>query len=411
MGVGAGYKQTEVGVIPEDWEVNELDELTDKIGSGITPKGGSTVYKESGRPFVRSQNIGWGELKLTDIAFIEDAVHATFPNTEIKLDDVFLNISGASIGRSSYANEKLVGGNVNQHVCIIRTMPEKLDHVFLSSYLLSSFGQKQIDSFQSGGNREGLNIGQIRSFKIPTPPLPEQKAIARVLSDMDALIGSLEQKIAKKRLVRAGVMQELLRPKEGWVETTLGQCAKVIGGGTPSTRNRQYWGGNIEWFTPTEVGKRKYLHSSKRKITFEGLSSSSAQLLPKGSILLTSRAGIGNLGILKVNATTNQGFQSLIVNKENDVEFFYYLLNTLKSELISNASGSTFLEISPNKLKSIEIKIPELKVQTSIGMILSTMDKELVELENLLSKHQLLKQSLMQQLLTGRVRLLVGSKQ
>ncbi|KYG79505.1 hypothetical protein AWW67_13460 [Roseivirga seohaensis] len=197
-----------------EWTFQSLGELTTKIGSGITPKGGSTVYKEFGRPFVRSQNIGWGKLLLNDLVFITDEIHATFPNTEIFENDVFLNISGASIGRSAMANEILSGGNVNQHVCIIRPKSEQLDPTFLSAFLLSKDGQKQIDSFQSGGNREGLNIGQIRTFEIPLPPtIDEQKAIASILSDMDKEIESLETKKSKYLRIKQGMMQELLTGK------------------------------------------------------------------------------------------------------------------------------------------------------------------------------------------------------
>src|SRR5205085_4166295 len=182
-----GYKQTEVGVIPEDWEVCSLGDRVTKVGSGITPTGGEKVYKKEGRPFLRSQNVGWGSLLLDDIAFIDDETHGSFSSTEINLDDVLLNITGASIGRSAVADVRLLGGNVNQHVCIIRTDANKLNPYYLNFFLLSENGQKQIDSFQAGGNRQGLNFGQIKSFQIPLPSLPEQRSIVTVLSDVDAL--------------------------------------------------------------------------------------------------------------------------------------------------------------------------------------------------------------------------------
>ena len=101
MELKPGYKETEVGVIPQDWDVVQLGQVTDKVGSGITPTGGSRVYKDSGRPFIRSQNVGWGNLDLSDVAFIDDATHVTFEATQIRGGDVFLNITGASIGRSA----------------------------------------------------------------------------------------------------------------------------------------------------------------------------------------------------------------------------------------------------------------------------------------------------------------------
>ena len=116
----SGYKQTEMGMIPEDWEVSSLGGIVTKVGSGITTTGGEKVYKKEGRPFLRSQNVGWGYLLFDDIAFIDEETHQSFSNTEIKLDDVLLNITGASIGRCAVADERLIGGNVNQHVCIIR---------------------------------------------------------------------------------------------------------------------------------------------------------------------------------------------------------------------------------------------------------------------------------------------------
>lgn len=193
-----------------EWVEKKLGDMTTKVGSGVTPLGGESNYKETGRPFVRSQNIGWGLLLLDGIAFIDEETHRSSINTEIELEDVLLNITGASIGRSAIANEFVIGGNVNQHVCIIRTQKEILNPFFLTQFLVSNFGQKQIDSFQAGGNREGLNFAQIRSFSIPTPPSPrEQQKIAACLSSLDALIMAQTKKIEQLKLHKKGLMQRL----------------------------------------------------------------------------------------------------------------------------------------------------------------------------------------------------------
>ena len=192
------------------WEERELGVLTTKVGSGITPAGGDKNYKTEGRPFVRSQNVGWGKLILDDVAFIDERTHQTFDSTEIKISDVLLNITGASIGRSAVADSHIAGGNVNQHVCIIRTKRDELNPTLLNQFLISERGQKQIDSFQAGGNRQGLNFAQIRSFEIPLPPTEnEQHRIADFLSSLDDLITAHSQKIDALKTHKRGLMQQL----------------------------------------------------------------------------------------------------------------------------------------------------------------------------------------------------------
>ena len=215
LGVTAGYRLSDVGAIPCDWSCARLgdDDLVTRVGSGITPTGGQRVYKPAGRPFVRSQNVGWGKLLLEDLAYIDDATHGSFAASEIETGDVLLNITGASIGRCAVATAVIAGGNVNQHVCEIRVDPSKLNARFLSSFILSEPGQKQIESFQAGGNRQGLNFGQVRALRLPLPSVTEQEAIAEALSDLDDLLGALDALIAKKRAIKQAAMQQLLTGK------------------------------------------------------------------------------------------------------------------------------------------------------------------------------------------------------
>ena len=197
-----------------EWEENLLGSRVMKVGSGITPRGGDKNYKNNGRPFVRSQNVGWGELLLDDVAYIDEQTHATFPATEIENGDVLLNITGASIGRCAVADFRIKRGNVNQHVCIIRLKAEELTPEFLNQYLLSQYGQKQIDSFQAGGNRQGLNFAQVRSFVIPHPSQEEQIKVAQFLSSIDDLITAQTQKLATLKTHKKALMQQLFPAME-----------------------------------------------------------------------------------------------------------------------------------------------------------------------------------------------------
>ena len=188
-----------------EWEKCTIGELAIKVGSGVTPRGGESVYKMDGHPFVRSQNVGLGHLILNDIAFIDEETHLRQKSTELKLEDVLLNITGASIGRSALVNEQVVGGNVNQHVCIIRTK-ENLISSFLCNFLLSNYGQRQIDSFQAGGNRQGLNFEQIKSIKITIPSTKEQTKVAKLLQLIEERIATQNKIIDKLKSLIKGLV-------------------------------------------------------------------------------------------------------------------------------------------------------------------------------------------------------------
>ena len=168
------------------------------------------MYKTEGHPFVRSQNVGLGHLLLDDIAYIDEDTHQRQKNTELQLDDVLLNITGASIGRSAIVTKEIVRGNVNQHVCIIRTK-DNLVSSFLCNFLLSNYGQKQIDSFQVGGNRQGLNFEQIKSIKIGLPSIEEQKKIAELLQLLEQRIVTQNKIIERYESLIRGIRNESFR--------------------------------------------------------------------------------------------------------------------------------------------------------------------------------------------------------
>lgn len=206
------FKDSPLGKIPESWEVVKLGELSEKVGSGITPKGGHEAYVERGVVFIRSQNVLRGKLDLSDVVFISEDQHIKMSNSWLRPNDVLLNITGASIGRSCIVPDDMSKGNVNQHVCIIRPN-EKIIASYLSQLLNSKYGIDQIDKFQAGGNREGLNYQQIRSFVIPLPPKNEQLKIAGIVGTIDKKLESLELKRNYFNEFKKGLMQQLLTGK------------------------------------------------------------------------------------------------------------------------------------------------------------------------------------------------------
>lgn len=170
-----------LGDVPVGWKVVPLRYLTDKIGSGVTPKGGSQVYQKKGVPFLRSQNIHFSGLKLDDVAYISEDIHEGMSNSHVMTGDVLLNITGASIGRCYYYEGELGEVNVNQHVCVVRPNMEILTK-YLYFVLASSVGQRQVTLSQTGGGREGLSFESIKGFLIPVPhEVDSQKEIVKEL--------------------------------------------------------------------------------------------------------------------------------------------------------------------------------------------------------------------------------------
>ena len=162
---------------------------------------------------------------------------------------------------------------------------------------------------------------------------------------------------------------------DDWEERKLGELSNIVGGGTPSTSNSEYWDGDIDWYAPAEIGEQRYVSKSKKTITELGLKKSSARILPVGTVLFTSRAGIGNTAILGKEATTNQGFQSIVPNPNKlDSYFIYSRTNELKRYGEVTGAGSTFVEISGKQMSKMSIMVPELSEQKKIGSFFEQLD-------------------------------------
>lgn len=177
-------------------------------------------------------------------------------------------------------------------------------------------------------------------------------------------------------------------PQKNWQKIKLGDVADVIGGGTPSTKNYDFWNGDISWLTPKDLSgyKERYISKGERNITASGLQNSSARILPKGTVLLTSRAPIGYLAIAKQEVCTNQGFKSIVLKNGYLPEFFYYLLKNNIEYIIGMSSGSTFSEISGTQVKNLEFKVPPLDVQKKIAGVLGALDDK-IELNNKINQN------------------------
>ena len=319
-----------------------------------------------------------------------------------------ITITGrGSVGHAEYRKQ-----DFDAIIRLLILIPKKADVV--NSYYLTQFINQYVSFPLESTGVPQLTVPQIENIEVELPDFAEQATVAEALSDVDGLISSLQKLIEKKKSIKQGAMQELLTGKKRlpgfsgeWSKQQLGDICNIINGGTPSTSVAEFWNGKILWCTPTDITScsTKYIYTTESKITESGLKASSATLLPKGALLLCSRATIGEVRIAGNAICTNQGFKSLVVHQNISNEWLYYMMHVLKSQMLEKAIGSTFLEISKKDLAELDIIVPEFTEQKAIAQVLSDMDSEIEQLEKKLAKYQQIKQGMMQELLTGRIRL------
>jgi len=392
-----GYKKTEAGVIPEEWGLKRIGDIA-QINMGQSPDSRFYNVNRKGLPLIQGN---------ADIIRRKAAVRVyTSSITKVAMDGDILMTVRAPVG---YIAKTLFKCCIGRGICAISYKNDYLYHYLI--FIENSWATTSTGSTFDSITKNNLNNALV---KLPESN-KEQMEIAEVLSDVDDLINSIENLIEKKQKIKQGAMQELLTGKKrlpgfsgAWETRKIEEMAKIVNGGTPSTLKKEYWGGEINFCTPTDITScsNKYLFKTEKTITPEGLDNCSATLLPEGTLLLCSRATIGEVRIAGTVIATNQGFKSLVCENLVYNEFLYYYIQQLKGLFISMASGSTFLEISKKDLANIDIFLPPLAEQQAIAQILSDMDSEIETLEEKLKKYQALKQGLMQELLTGRIRLL-----
>ncbi len=284
---------------------------------------------------------------------------------------------------------------------------DKISNHFLLNLMHTQ--TKKLRIIAGGTTIPYISREKFEEYNIKIPNKDEQEKIASFLTLIDKKIEKQKELVELLKKYKRGLLSVIFSQKlrfkddngndyPAWEEKRLGDICKIVGGGTPDTNNVKYWGDDINWFTPTEIIK-KYADSSNRKISRLGLLKSSAKILPIGTVLLTTRATLGEMSILKIEATTNQGFQSLIpVKDEVSSEFIYYCQPIIKHFCYKYANGSTFLEISKQTLAKLKLMIPNKDEQNKISDFLSKFDDKIQQEECILSNLQTYKKGLLQQM-------------
>jgi type I restriction enzyme S subunit len=389
MVVKKGYKQTEIGIIPTDWEVIKLGQnfnLKARIGwQGLTTK----EYLESGDySLITGTDFENGYINWDKCVFVEKVRFDQDKNIQVKIGDVLVTKDG-TIGKVAYIKSIPNPTTLNSGVFVVRPITGKIDNRFFYYVLMSFYFDSYLNKITAGSTITHLYQKDFVHFSFMLPHIPEQTAIANALSDMDALIAQTSTLIEKKKAIKQGVMQELLKPKEGWGTTKLGEVCEI--------------------YQPQTISADKFTNDGYIVYGANGIVGYYNQYNHKEwQVMITCRGSTCGTVNKSVNfswITGNAMVMNVDYNKNIDKVFFYYLL--LKQDFSQTITGSGQPQIVRAPLANYWIKMPkEIEEQKMIGETLKDIDTSIEKLENKLQKIKLQKQGMMQALLTGKIRLI-----
>lgn len=331
---------------------------------------------------------------------------------EVRSGDFILSNRQIAHGGCGIVPPELDGAVVSGEYTVLRPKP-MLDLRFLH-YLSHSAYFQQI-CFHSG---VGVHVEKLvfrlqdwLNWQIDVPPLGEQQRIAAVLAEFDNAIEASQYLITAKQRKKRFLIGQFFAPSidlnlpipQGWSRVRCDKLAKVVGGSTPDTKEPAYWGGHIPWCTPTDITNlpSRYISTTARSVTQAGVSACSTSILPARSVVLCSRASVGESAINTVPMCTNQGFQSLVPKQEGDLYYLYYLMQGCKRRLVRFSAGSTFLEFPGRELAQMPIVVPSSAEREKVGRMFAALDDEidLISARAIALREQ--RRGLMQRLLSG----------
>lgn len=405
------YKNTEIGRIPEEWETCTILSQSNKLVVAFV--GTCEKYytnKGEGVMMLRTGDFKERSIDYTNIKYISYSFHNANKKSQLKKGDILIARHGSN-GHGVIYDKNDEANSLNFVIVHL------IDNEYLNSYLVycleTNIVREQIEAATAGSTQKVINTKAIGELIVPKPNILEQQSIASALTSIDNLISSLGKLIEKKKNIKQGAMQQLLTGKirlkeftEPWVYRKISEIATTSSGGTPSRSIPNYYYGDIKWFTTTEL-KDNYLYDSVEHITREALNNSSAKMFSANTILMAMYgATIGKLGVLKEPSTTNQACCAIKCNDIVEIFLFYILLYNRKS-IIEKGCGAGQPNISQAIVNELSFLVPPCeKEQQAIANILSKMDNEITALEAKRAKYEAIKQGMMQQLLTGKIRLI-----
>lgn len=421
--VPAGCKQTEVGLIADDWGLIPLYRISDFITKGSTPTTYGFKWESFGILFLRSECVSPHGLDLDQSMFISPAAHSMLRRSEVRDGDLLITITG-NVGRVVLVRDVGVA-NINQHIARIRIAGRKVEPGYIYHVLSQPLVRQRFESITTGQAYPQISLKQVRDAEVPLPDAPEQRAIADALSDVDWVLGALETLIAKKRAIKQAAMQQLLTGKTrlpgftgGWQSTQIGRIGWTYGGLAGKTKG-DFGSGAARYVTFLNVLENVVLDSEQFENVHVSLAESQNRVL-KGDLLFNGTSETP--GDLAMGAVLTESHDNLYLNSfcfglrmypasPHLALFLAYYFRGAPGRTImyALAQGATRYNMSKNQFLALNLTLPSLDEQIAIASVVSDIDAEIAALQARRYKTHTIKQGMMQQLLTGRARLVKPS--
>lgn len=408
-------------MFPHTWREVVLDDICESITVGHVGSMASE-YTDKGVPFLRSQNVEPFRLDLTNLKFVSQEFHAKLAKSALEPGDVVVVRTGYP-GTACVIPPGLLSSNCSDLV-IVKVGKQALPD-YLVALFNSSWGRRSIQGRLVGVAQQHFNVSAAKKMRIRLPPLEQQERVSWILRGFNDLIENNRRRIQ--------ILEEMARPiyrewfvrfrfpgheevemvdsetgqiPEGWTETTVENAFEITGGGTPSTKNPEFWEeGIINWYTPSDLtsSKSMFMDESGKKITELGLRRSSARMFPARSVMMTSRATIGFVSINTTPACTNQGFITCIPNERvSECHIYFWLLDNVE-RFLSLGTGTTYKEIIKSVFRTIEFLLPPVELMRKYTELVNPMCELILNLLRLNRNLTASRDSLLPKLVSGQL--------
>ena len=360
-----------------DCESKPLSDLTSLITKGTTPTSVGFNFEEDGIKYIKAENICEDtSINLNDCMHISQDCHNTLKRSQLQNGDILFSIAGV-IGRVGVITKECLPANTNQALAIIRFDTSKeINKEYAKHALLSPFVESQWKMKMRGAAQMNISLKDVGDINIPLPSLAKQEQFCQIAEQAD------KSKFTSLKSQFIEMFGDPMTNSKEWPEYgKINQYAQVILGTTPNSKEASYWDGDIKWITPAEMTDESYyIYDTERHITEEGVKSASLTLLPYRSVLFSTRAPIGKVGLAGSPMYSNQGFKNFICGEKLNPVYLYYSLIYKRDYLISLGTGTTFKELSKKTVEGLNMAVPPLHLQDQFESIYDQADKSKLEL-------------------------------